>query len=387
MKDAAGFILHLCSKFIITVIFVQVCSASPVKISNYNLVIPTVKINASTTTLCKGATISFTAFPSNAGFLPSYEWRKNGITVAGATLQIFSTADLQSGDVIQCILTADPSTPNLEASQAASNSITVTVFTEAFPSITIFAASPTVCPGSPVLFTSLVTNAGSNPQYKWTINGEAVGFESVLSYSNLNNNDKVVCYLTIDNPCNIRPFPSNEIIINAANIPVINIKPKDTLVLAGTQLVLQSSFPQSSNSFSWAPAELLVNPSSPSPITKPILKPATFKLSVKISDDCISTAETNVKVYRKLFMPNIFSPNSDRLNDYFRIPPDVPLELKEFSVFDRYGNKVFSTSNLLMAWDGRHKGKNLAEGTYIYIIRGIIDNKEIYEKNTVYLVR
>jgi gliding motility-associated-like protein len=42
-------------------------------------------------------------------------------------------------------------------------------------------------------------------------------------------------------------------------------------------------------------------------------------------------------------MPNAFTPNGDGKNDVFRIPPGTSLQLKEFSIYDEWGTKVFST--------------------------------------------
>jgi len=45
-------------------------------------------------------------------------------------------------------------------------------------------------------------------------------------------------------------------------------------------------------------------------------------------------------------MPNAFTPNGDGKNDVFRIPPDATLNLEEFSIYDRWGAKIFSTKNV-----------------------------------------
>ncbi|RTL59328.1 MAG: gliding motility-associated C-terminal domain-containing protein [Sphingobacteriales bacterium] len=86
-------------------------------------------------------------------------------------------------------------------------------------------------------------------------------------------------------------------------------------------------------------------------------------------------------------MPNAFSPNGDGLNDIFRIPPDVAVILQEFAVYDRSGTKIFSTNNPEIGWDGTYKGSPKPLGTYIYILRGIVENKPVQLKETFYLVR
>jgi gliding motility-associated-like protein len=89
-----------------------------------------------------------------------------------------------------------------------------------------------------------------------------------------------------------------------------------------------------------------------------------------------------------LFMPNAFTPNGDGKNDLFRIPESVKINLKQFSIFDRWGNKVFSTTKRNTGWDGSFKGVASAAGVYIYVIEGVSDNKKkILLKGTVTLIR
>ena len=354
---------------------------------NILFTIPTVKIESSTNSLCKGATISFTAAITNGGSVPTYLWKINNKIIAGATLPIFSTADLFTGDQIQCFLMADPTFPGLETYNAASNIITVNVFTEVTPSATISTSQNNICPGTPVTFSIQTKNAGQNPTYDWRVNGKSIGRDQNFIYNNFRDKDQVTCYIVSDNPCNPFPVPSNIITINAKGAPAINIVPGDTLVEAGSQLQLQTFISSPYASFIWEPSEFLIDPSSISPQTKPLLNAVDFKLSIQTTAGCFTTAHTSIKVFRKLYMPNTFSPNSDGINDIFRIPPDVALILNEFAIFDRSGNKIFSTSDVTKGWDGTYKGRNKDSGVYIYFIKGNIEAKNITVKNGFVLIR
>ena len=86
-------------------------------------------------------------------------------------------------------------------------------------------------------------------------------------------------------------------------------------------------------------------------------------------------------------MPNAFTPNGDGINDVFRIPPGILIELKEFSVFDRWGNKIFTTLNSAKGWDGTFKGQQAASGVYVYIIKGSDYKGPVLAKGSVVLVR
>jgi gliding motility-associated-like protein len=89
-------------------------------------------------------------------------------------------------------------------------------------------------------------------------------------------------------------------------------------------------------------------------------------------------------------VPNIFSPNKDGVNDFFRL---VASNLAEVSVviYDRWGNKVYETESATgnFAWDGKNlQGKDCAPGVYFYIINAKgKDDKPYEKKGNVTLVR
>ncbi|MFN0031341.1 MAG: gliding motility-associated C-terminal domain-containing protein [Flavobacteriales bacterium] len=70
------------------------------------------------------------------------------------------------------------------------------------------------------------------------------------------------------------------------------------------------------------------------------------------------------------FLPNVFSPNNDQLNDLF-----VPFEYRfvesiDLKIFNRWGNVVFETKDPAILWDGTNKdsGNMSADGVYYYTI-------------------
>lgn len=64
-------------------------------------------------------------------------------------------------------------------------------------------------------------------------------------------------------------------------------------------------------------------------------------------------------------VPNVFSPNNDGFNDFFKIEA-YPVEQIEWYVFNRWGKKVFSATDISMAWDGTFEGEIQPIGTYVY---------------------
>ncbi|WP_276089855.1 gliding motility-associated C-terminal domain-containing protein [Pedobacter sp. JY14-1] len=67
--------------------------------------------------------------------------------------------------------------------------------------------------------------------------------------------------------------------------------------------------------------------------------------------------------------PNVFSPNSDGLNDMWVVEADASDETISVVVYNRYGAAVFQDSGHKIKWDGRHRGVDLPPGTYYYVLK------------------
>ena len=109
-------------------------------ITNSNLT-ASVSIAASATTICAGASVTFTATPTNGGTTPAYQWKLNGVN-AGTNSATFTTTTLANTDAVTVVLTSN-ATPCLTGSPVTSNTVTMTVT----PTNTVGVASstPTVC--------------------------------------------------------------------------------------------------------------------------------------------------------------------------------------------------------------------------------------------------
>lgn len=71
---------------------------------------------------------------------------------------------------------------------------------------------------------------------------------------------------------------------------------------------------------------------------------------------------------QKPLVPNVFTPNGDGINDHWDIKfPESYLNNVVY-VYNRYGERVYSTNNYSIPWDGTRNGTNLPDGTYYYII-------------------
>jgi gliding motility-associated-like protein len=95
-------------------------------------------------------------------------------------------------------------------------------------------------------------------------------------------------------------------------------------------------------------------------------------LIVTDTNACKDTISKIIHVYEELnvFIPNIFTPNEDNINnEWGPVMSEYLEEGYELAIFDRWGNRMFYTTNTNEKWDGMIKGKAAASNTtYSYRI-------------------
>jgi gliding motility-associated-like protein len=120
-------------------------------------------------------------------------------------------------------------------------------------------------------------------------------------------------------------------------------------------------------SFYWTPATFLSDPTSLTPIASPT-DDITYTLTV-VSQTCgTSTSSVFVRVYKKITIPNTFSPNNDGINDIWNIEALETYPESSIMVYDRYGQKVYQSTGYAKPWNGTFNGSPLPQSTYYYVI-------------------
>ena len=90
--------------------------------------------------------------------------------------------------------------------------------------------------------------------------------------------------------------------------------------------------------------------------------------------------------YRELFIPNVFSPNGDGVNDHFTVYTKTDLRIEVMEIFTRWGDLVFKAGPFdpnvpTLGWDGKFREENLNPGVYVYRIE-IIHGDGLVEKRS-----
>ena len=99
--------------------------------------------------------------------------------------------------------------------------------------------------------------------------------------------------------------------------------------------------------------------------------------SVTVSNICMSVSDS-IEIKTKdcsvleIWFPNAFMPDGDGINDIFKPEINDPELLKEYemTIYNRWGNLIFTTQDYLTGWNGKdHRNKTCSEGVYTGIIK------------------
>ena len=120
----------------------------------------------------------------------------------------------------------------------------------------------------------------------------------------------------------------------------------------------------------------MTNPDCPNCLTQPVVPIITTTYSVTVSthDGCTDEDEMTLFLERNddLFIPNIFTPNGDGVNDEIVISGGRDVErIISFLIYDRWGNVVFEGKDFApgdetIAWDGTFRDEGVNPGVFAY---------------------
>lgn len=169
------------------------------------------------------------------------------------------------------------------------------------------------------------------------------------------------------------------------------VRPVPELTVSATQTInpreevqLQVS---GAASYQWSPATWLDNTRSAAPTASPHT-PITYTVVGANEYGCRDTATVSILIREQLFVPNAFTPNGDGVNDFFQLLPfDERVKLREMSIYNRFGQRVFTTRNITDQWDGTYSGKPADLDTYFYYVEYKIGEKTYKLKGDVTLLR
>ena len=139
--------------------------------------------------------------------------------------------------------------------------------------------------------------------------------------------------------------------------------------------------------FLWSPAAGLNNDQISNPLATPQI---STKYRVYGTTEWGCKAEDSIEIYlgeTLLALPNAFTPGSS-VNNKLLIIVQGEATLNYFRIFNRWGNKVFETSNINEGWDGTYHGTPQPYDVYVYQLEAVtIEGRVMHKTGNVTLIR
>ncbi|HEY9664243.1 MAG TPA: gliding motility-associated C-terminal domain-containing protein, partial [Allocoleopsis sp.] len=118
---------------------------------------------------------------------------------------------------------------------------------------------------------------------------------------------------------------------------------------------------------------------------------ATVYASGCLDQDAVNIT---VDIDADFWVPNVFSPNDDGINDRVTVFADPRVKkIVYLEIFDRWGNQVFVANNIepndpLLGWDGKFKNKPMNPAVFAYIAQvELINGVHVNKKGDITLIR
>lgn len=154
----------------------------------------------------------------------------------------------------------------------------------------------------------------------------------------------------------------------------IDVKPNPTVdagtdftMLEGDTRILKPTANGNGISYKWSPATGLDRDDVLNPAASPT-ENIRYVLTVTNAEGCSTSDEIFISVLKKPVVVNTFTPNGDGINDTWGIKYLETYPGNTVNIYNRYGEKVYSSIGYASPWDGRSNGAVLPSGTYYYII-------------------
>jgi gliding motility-associated-like protein len=181
-----------------------------------------------------------------------------------------------------------------------------------------------------------------------------------------------------------------EIIDQSIGLVISTTSSKDTIYQGQSVQLTTTYIP--GYSYTWVPTTGLNNPNKHNPIASPT-KTTTYIVVFSDIYGCTYTDTITVvvlDVYCEepyIFIPNAFTPNGDHINDVFYVRT-LYAESSYFAIYNRWGERLFETTDLNKGWDGSFRGTMSQPGVYIFVVEiKCFDGRTFTKKGNVTLIR
>src|SRR5579863_7736329 len=362
-------------------------AVNPTVTTQYTLLKITDKDNCSTNITGESATV--TLFPSGKfNITPDTSICMNSaaqLQVSGGSSFIWGPADHLSDIHISNPIASPTNSIRYYVAGMDINNCTVkdSVMVNILPR-TIFKAPPdqSVCQGMSVVLNG---NNSIKDHYVWS---PATFLDDPSSPTPLSTPGEDITYhLNISDAVCTQYDSAFDIQVNVQPSPAVVAHKSNDINCSELNCQLSAS---GASVYNWQPAEGLSDPNSASPVAA-ISTTTHFIVQGSSVNGCYAFDSVTVVVTKTgqnpFSVPNAFTPNNDGVNDCFGIRNWGDVTLEDFSIYNRWGQRVFETKNPSDCWDGTFQGQKQDAGSFVYLIRATSFCGTVQRKGTLLLIR
>ena len=237
-----------------------------------------------------------------------------------------------------------------------------------------------ICKGSSTILNLINLSPSQNLTYTWSPELPSVA-NPVVAPSVKTNYAVTVTNAEGCTSTAILPVDVLDLSVNATVVGSDTVKAGEFATLLATTTGTPGTI-----SYQWIPATGLSNPLGAQTQATPTEDSTVYTVIAQVDGRCPDTAQVIVYLRNDfclepyIFVPNAFTPNGDKNNDYFIVRFSDATEL-EFIVWDRWGEIVYQTTDInALGWDGSFKGKDATPDSYAWYVRIKCGNGNKYVK-------
>ncbi len=262
------------------------------------------------------------------------------------------------------------------------------MFVEPFPELSVSPQGDTICEQHSLPVKVTVSPPGVAYQYRWS--PAAYFIEDTTAADNIFHAPAgaYILYVTVTTPIAACSVTDSIMIHVVPGFRFASVSPADTTITYGDGIRINPAG-DPPYEWQWSPVAWLDDPQSFTPYAAP-LEDIVYTLVGADPYGCRDTIYTDIRVRYDPVMniPNAFSPNGDGRNDVFRVTGLKFETLKEFRVFNRFGQLMYYGTDPKDGWDGMYQSGEAPVGVYYYSITLMLpDNTEAFFKGDVTLIR
>lgn len=250
------------------------------------------------------------------------------------------------------------------------------------------AGSGLLCSGDSMKLQVVGSNPGQELTYVWTPSNLILSGANTASPT-VKPITKTTFTVRVSNKQGCTATDSVEINVSQYGNITASISPTTIIIGQSAQI---TSTNLAGYTYRWLPDDGLDNPNIPNPKATP-KRTTTYTLTATNPEGCARTFSVTITVTIPecaepfVFLPNAFSPNGDGKNDVLYLRSNI-VDRMSLIIYDRWGEKVFETTNQSVGWDGTFKGKLLDPDVYGFYLTAIcIDGKTFSKKGNVSILR